>query len=163
MDYFELFGLPKKPAVDGSGLAKKYFELQRMHHPDFHTGASELEKEDALEKTAAINRGFNIFQDEEKTLEYFLQSIGLVTADEKFDLPPDFLMDMMEINEAVETEDREVVLKQATAYETTLRNEVQPVLNSFDPSTTNDTSLQQLKTYHYKKKYLKRILDRLRD
>jgi molecular chaperone HscB len=163
MDYFELFELAKGPVVDRSQLARKYFELQRLNHPDFFTNATEAEKEDALEKTAAINKAFNIFQSEDKTLEYFLQSIGLVTTDEKFDLPPDFLMDMMEINESLESDETIDILDRTAAYEAVLRNEIQPVIDLYASGTTSAESLLKLKAYHYKKKYLKRILDRLGD
>ena len=75
MNYFELFGLPQAPSVDRSLLARKYFELQKEYHPDFFTQAADFDKEHALEKSAAINKAFNTFQNEENTIEYFLQTI----------------------------------------------------------------------------------------
>ena len=38
-DYFAVFGLPRKLAVDGEALQRRFYELSRQHHPDFHQGA----------------------------------------------------------------------------------------------------------------------------
>lgn len=163
MNYFELFGLPQAPAVDKSLLAKKYFELQKAFHPDFFTQASETEKEQALEQSAAINKAFNIFQSQEKTIEYFLQTTGLIETDEKYSLPPAFLMEMMEINEALTEGSEADVIQQVEAYEAELGEEIRPIIENYQPAVTAEGSLLKLKEYYYKKKYLKRILDRLDD
>ena len=163
MNYFELFGLPQAPSVNRSLLAKKYIELQKENHPDFFTQGTEVEKEDALEQSAAINKAFNIFQHEEKTIEYFLQTIGLVEADEKYNLPPGFLLEMMEINEALTEEDEESIVKRVNDLETALFEEIRPVIINYNAATTKEVDLLKLKEYYYKKKYLKRILDRLGD
>lgn len=163
MNYFELFGLPVAPAIDKSMLPKKYFELQKQYHPDFYTQGSETEKEDALEQSAAINKAFKIFQQEQKTIEYFLETIGLIVPNEKFKLPPDFLMEMMEINEAITEEPKDAVIKKVGAYETELWENVKPVVINYEAGKTEQAGLLRLKEYYYKKKYLERILDRLSD
>ncbi len=163
MNYFELFGLSKAPSIDRSLLAKKYFELQKASHPDFFTQATEAEKELAEEQSASINKAFNIFQNEERTIEYFLQIVGLIESDEKYNLPPDFLMEMMELNEALTEEGVESVLKKVDQHEHDLFNKISPVIEQYDPAKTTQEDLLKLKEYYYKKKYLKRILDRLGD
>jgi len=163
MNYFELFGLPQAPSVDRTLLAKKYFELQKENHPDFFTRATETEKEEALEQSASINKAFNIFQNPEKTIEYFLQTVGMVETDEKYALPPDFLMEMMEINEVLTEESAEAVTSRVEAYENELWEEIKPVIEGYSKSKTRQEELEKLKAYNYKKKYLKRILDRLDD
>ena len=163
MNYFGLFGLPQAPSVDRSLLAKKYFELQKEHHPDFFTQAMDTEKEDALEQSAHINKAFNIFQNKEKTIEYFLQTVGLIEADEKYNLPPDFLMEMMDINEALTEESEDIVTKRVESYESELWEDIKLVIENYQADATNESSLLKLKEYYYKKKYLKRILDRLGD
>jgi molecular chaperone HscB len=160
MNYFELFGLVPAPVVDKSLLARKYFELQKQSHPDFFTAAAEEERALALEQSAAINKAFGIFQDEQKTLGYFLEEIGVIKPEEKYSLPAEFLMEMMEMNE--EPDPR----KAASAvidYEHTLDEKFRQVIRQFSASTVKEPELLQLKEYYYKKKYLKRILDRLVD
>lgn len=163
MNYFELFEFPVAPVVDRSSVSKKYFALQKKTHPDFFTQASESEKEEVLKLSADINKAFGIFSDPQKTIEYFLQVKGLIEADEKYNLPPDFLMEMMELNESMMEEGEEATAAKVEAYESQLFEEIAPLLNSYNAKETPADALLKLKAYYYKKKYLNRILDRLSD
>ena len=98
-----------------------------------------------------------------QTIEYFLQTVGLIEADEKYNLPPDFLMEMMEINEALTEESEDIVTKRVESYESELWEDIKPIIENYQADTTKGSSLLKLKEYYYKKKYLKRILDRLGD
>jgi molecular chaperone HscB len=161
MNYYELFELPIAPIVDKSGISKKYFELQKKFHPDFYTNETEEDKENALAQSAAINKGFTIFSNKEKTLEYFLQLKGIIATDEKYNLPPDFLMEMMELNEGFD-EEADIAAKIASS-EQELLQEIEPLLSTENAALLTENDLQKLKAYYYKKKYLKRILERLDD
>jgi len=162
MNYFELFGIEPTPIIDKSKLAEKYFELQKQNHPDFFSQASETEKEDALELSAIINKAFTTFKSEEKTVEYFLEYKGLITAEEKYQLPTDFLMEMMELNETLDEKDGVVIAAEIAEANKVISAEIRPILEN---STLYDdaSSLEKLKEWYYKKKYLQRILDRLGD
>ena len=162
MNYYELFNLPVTPVSDKAYISKKYIELQKKFHPDFFTNENEADKENALEQSAAINKAYNIFSNKEKTLEYFLQQKGIITADEKYSLPPDFLMEMMELNEALDEDDVNTEEK-INAFENELNNDISQLISEENNITLNEGDLQKLKEYYYKKKYLKRILDRLDD
>ncbi len=162
MNYYELFELPEKPIADKTYVSKKYIALQKKFHPDFFTNENEADKENALEQSAAINKGFNIFTNEEKTIEYFLQQKGFITTDEKYSLPPDFLMEMMELNEAIDEKDINALTK-INEFEKELDTEIAGILSAESGAELNDNALETLKAYYYKKKYLKRILDRLDD
>ena len=162
MNYFELFKLPIAPTVDKSMLPKTYFELQKKYHPDFFSDAGEDEKEEVLQQSANINKAFKIFQQSEKTLEYFLQLTGIITTDEKYELSPGFLMEMMDINESL-AEDADLATKEVAAYNDRLWDEIEPTINNYGKVSATEAELQKLKAYYYKKKYLNRILDRLAD
>lgn len=161
MNYFDLFGFTLAPVIDKTQVAKKYFELQKKYHPDFYTQATEAEKEEALEISAQINKGFKIFKDEDQTLEYFLLQTGTIVTDEKFSLPPDFLMEMMDINEAIGEIENEEVKKQINNFIETLNTPVEELLKKENLIEPTAEELEKLKIYYYKKKYLHRILDRL--
>ena len=161
MNYYELFGLKEAPAVDRSAVAKMYIKLQKKYHPDFFTNENEADKEFALEQSAAINKGYKIFTNKDNTIEYFLKLKGTIIADEKFNLPPDFLMEMMELNEGFD--ENPEIEKDVKHFENDLEKHIAVLL---EPQTNNnftEAQLQDLKLYYYKKKYLKRILDRLDD
>ena len=161
MNYYELFGLEEAPTVDKKNISKKYIELQKKFHPDFYTNENEADKEFAMEQSAAINKGYKIFTDKDNTIEYFLKLKGTITADEKFNLPPDFLIEMMEMNEGFD--DNKEIEKEIEEFENDLEKQIAPLIDSKNTIELNGTHLQDLKTYYYKKKYLKRILDRLAD
>jgi len=162
MNYFELFDLPVAPRIDKTLLAEKYFGLQKQSHPDFFTQASEAEQEGSLQQSAGINKAFGIFQSADKTIEYFLQINGAIVPDEKYTLPPDFLMEMMELNETLNEKDGVTIAEEMANIEKPLLEEVEPIL-SRPAGNYSPAEMEQLKAYYYKKKYLRRILDRLGD
>jgi len=163
MNYFELFGLPISLKVDTSSLAKKYFELQREFHPDFYTQSDETEQQDALEKSAEINKGLNILKNPDSTIQYVLQLKNLLTENEKYELPPEFLMDMMDLNEKLLEQDPDSFSKEVVQLEESLQNEVKEIIEQYDNKSISEESLQKLKEFYFKKKYLQRILDRIAD
>ncbi len=161
MNYYELFDMPLKAVADKTYVSKKYIALQKKYHPDFYTNENEADKEFAMEQSAAINKGYKIFTNKDNTIEYFLKLKGIITPDEKFNLPTDFLMEMMELNEGFD--DNKNIEKEIQQFEDELVKQISTLIESKNTSELNETQLQDLKIYYYKKKYLKRILDRLHD
>ncbi len=162
MNYFELFEIPAGPSVDKAIVSRNYLQLQKKYHPDFYTGAGEMEQEDALQLSADINKAYKIFQHPDKTIEYFLKYSGLMEGEEKYQLPNDFLMEMMEINEML-MEDPEQSKKEILSIENKLNSEIKNINDNYWIGVTDGQSLQHLKLIYFKKKYLQRILDRLAD
>lgn len=162
MDYFELFGYKPAPVVDKASTAKKYFELQKKYHPDFYTQADDAEKEQAMLYSAAINKALNIFKSEDKTLEYFLKWKGCITDGEKYNLPPHFLMEVMEMNESIDEQEPDAARELLQKMQGQLMDEVKPILQD-ELQWEQPDALYRLKEWYYKKKYLQRILDRLAD
>ena len=159
MNYFELFDLPVSFTVDKSTLAKKYFELQKKYHPDFYTQADEAEQEDVLEKSSAINKALKILQNKESTIKYVLQLKGLLEEEEKYQLPPDFLMEVMELNENLSDDSTTAI----AVFENDIYVGVKQIIEQYDDALITTASLLKVKEYYFKKKYLQRILDRLDD
>lgn len=156
MNYFELFELPVSLKIDQGKLAQKYFELQKKYHPDFFTQATEHEQEEALEISSQLNKALKVFKKKEETIKYVLQLKGLLEEEEKYQLPPAFLMEMMELNEEL-NEDSPA---QVAAIEQDIYTDVQPIVDNYNDETATTAHLLKLKEYYYKKKYLQRILDR---
>ena len=164
MNYFELFEIPVSFIVDQSKLSAQYFALQKKYHPDFFTNASAEEQEEVLEKSSMINKGFKILKNPDSTIKYVLETKNLLQEEEKYELPPDFLMEMMELNEGLMDDD--ILSKEETEtkifqLQKTLYDEVQNIIEDYNDERTTDAQLLQVKDYYYKKKYLMRILERL--
>lgn len=159
MNYFELFDIPVSLTIDKTKLAKKYFELQKKYHPDFFTQNNEAEQDEALEKSSAINKALKIFQNKDSTIKYVLQLKGLLEEEEKYQLPPDFLMEVMELNEQLSADSATAI----EVFEKEIYSEVSSIIDGYDDTSTTTTDLLKVKEYYFKKKYLLRILERLDD
>jgi molecular chaperone HscB len=157
MNYFELFGIPVQFMIDKAHLARRYFELQKKYHPDFFAQATEYEQAEALENSSMVNKALKIFRNPDETIKYVLQLKGLLEEEEKYQLPPAFLMEMMELNEGL----GENSAAEIEALEKSLYAEVSMIIEKYDDSTTGTPELLKVKEYYYKKKYLQRILDRI--
>ena len=168
MNYFELFEIPVQLMVDRSSLQKKFIELSRKYHPDyFATQASEKQAE-VLEISASLNKAWKTFQNPDETIKYVLQSKGLLEEEEKFQLPPDFLMEMMEINEQLmEAKMDEEPVKMAhlssviSQLSTEIYEPVKEIVEHYKEGVTTEKELLQVKEYYFKKKYLNRIRQQL--
>jgi len=157
MNYFELFELPVSFKTDKSQLARKYFELQKKYHPDFFAKGTEHEQEQALEISSQLNKALKILKDQDQTIKYVLQLKGLLEEEEKYQLPPAFLMEMMELNEELSDNSAQ----QVQELEEQLYKEVSPIIENYDDASASNADLLKLKEYYFRKKYLQRILDRL--
>ena len=166
MNYFEIFGIPIQLKVDKNELPKKYFELSKKFHPDFYVNATPSEQNRALEITANLNKAFKTFQNPHDTIKYVLQLKGLLEEEEKYQLPPDFLMEVLEINEKLmdASDSDEIKLDLQLAIDNLQSEIYEPVkktVEHYQDGVTTEKELLQVKEYYYKKKYLHRIQQQL--
>lgn len=103
-DYFAVFGLPRKLTVDGDELQRRFYELSRRHHPDFHQGASVAAQREALATSALVNRAYRALRDPIARVEYLvaLESGAQGGSAAETPRPPmDLLEEMMEVQEGL--------------------------------------------------------------
>ena len=169
MDYFKLFEMPPSLQPDEKTVKKMFYELSRKYHPDFHTNASETEQQQALEQSSQVNKAYKIFQNKEETIRYVLKEKGLLVEEEKYELAPSFLMEMLELNEQLmeaKTEDdaaaKKAVHEQIKNLEIEIYEPVKNIVEHYKEGVTTEEELLQIKDYYYKKKYLSRILAGMR-
>ena len=167
MNYFELYEIPVSFRPDQAQVKKQYYALSRKYHPDFFGGTDAAQQQEVLEKSAQVNQAYKVFQSEEATIKYILQLHGLIEEEEKFQLPPDFLMEVMELNEQVMELDKEDAAARAaleTAIQTLQNNIYEPVeaiMANYQEGADTEKELLQVKNYYYQKKYLDRIVQGL--
>lgn len=101
-NYFELFGMPVGFIVDGSELAARYRELQKVVHPDRFAAAGEASQRLSLQSATLVNEAYATLKAPLKRAEYLLSLKGI-----ELDAPqntlddPAFLMQQMELREAL--------------------------------------------------------------
>lgn len=166
MNFFELFGFEEAFIVDKNEVKKKYFALSKKYHPDFIIDGTEEEKQTALEMSSIINKAYKTFLNEDELMAYLLKQKNVLIEDEKYDLPKDFLMEMMELNESLMDAKLENNLNkvndfkhQINHFEAELKKSIEDVLNLGTIANTSIEDLKRVKDFYFKKKYLKRILD----
>ena len=166
MNYFELFEIPVQLKVDKAALPKKYFELSRKYHPDYFVNENAEARADVLEKSAMLNKALKTFQQPDETIKYVLQLKELLKEEEKYELPPDFLMEVLEINEELMEMGSDKTLLpnlelRIEQLEEEIYESVKEIVEHYQESVTTKKELLQVKEYYYKKKYLHRIRQQL--
>jgi molecular chaperone HscB len=165
MDYFELFEFPVALQVDKKAVRQKYLELSRRFHPDHNASGDEAEQDSVLEKSANLNKAYKTLTNDDGLIAYVLRQKGLLEDDEKYMLPPAFLMEMMELNEAVEDATDEgskaTVLEKLKETEDEIYAPVKTIIETYREGALTEEALLPVKEYYFKKKYLHRLAQQL--
>ncbi len=99
MNHFELFGIPVSFQPDPLVLKKKFDELSRQYQHGFEAGPANEEQAEAKEKSAYLNKAYEILQDQDLTINYVLKLKHLLPEGEKYEPDPQFLLEVMDLNE----------------------------------------------------------------
>src|SRR5262245_24823876 len=73
MYHFEVFGLPRRLAIDAAELQRKFYELSRQSHPDFHQSAPPERQAEILEASARLNAAYRALRDPIARIEYLVR------------------------------------------------------------------------------------------
>jgi molecular chaperone HscB len=167
MNYFEFYGLPESFDMDEAALKKQFYALSKKYHPDFYANEDEAKQQEILELSTINNKAYNVLSNPNKRMEYMLQQHNLLAEGDKYQLAPDFLMEMMEINEALmEVEDAEqlnAIKSQITDTEAELNTQLLLLTGSYRDSDDKNKQkvLESIRDIYYRQKYLLRIKDTL--
>lgn len=169
VNYFELYDLPVSFHPDQGKVKAKFYELSRTYHPDRFTLADGDKQAEALQMSSANNQAYKTLKDPYTTMAYVLKLHNVLEDEEKYALPPAFLMEMMDLNETLS--DYEMDPGQTTLYETAAQmladnlsgweTQVQPLTERFDNGDHSEALLMQIKEQYFRKKYLLRIQERM--
>lgn len=163
MNYFELFDIPLNFQPDLGVVKKKFYALSRQYHPDLYSGSDETVKAAALDLSAKVNKAYQVFQRQDELIKYILQLKGLLEEEEKYSLPPHFLMEVMELNEQVMEKTQldsvamKVVLDNLNKLENSIYEPIKMALTQVELAPISEKNLLAVKAYYFKKKYLDRI------
>ncbi|UOQ96251.1 co-chaperone Hsc20 [Hymenobacter sp. 5317J-9] len=169
-DYFAFYGIPESFRPDEAALKRRYYAKSRETHPDFHATSSPENQAEMLRQSTLNTDAYRTLADPDQRMAYLLRHHGLLEEGKQEQLPPDFLMDMMDLNEQLmelEMEpDPATHTKAATevqALTETLDAGIEPVLAGYEqlPADHRPAALQQIRTYYLKKRYLLRIQQQL--
>ena len=171
MNYFAFYDLPEGFLLDEAALKSKYYQLSRELHPDFHAQETPAAQAEALRLSTLNTDAYRTLASPDARMAYLLGQHGMLEeGSAQNQLPPDFLMEVMDLNEQLmelETEpDPEATTKlnaEVTALADTLDAGIRPVLAGYPalPPDHRPAALAQVRTYYLKKRYLLRLRQQL--
>jgi molecular chaperone HscB len=166
MNYFQFYDIPLSFNPDQTLVKKKFYELSKTYHPDFYINESEEKQQEILEKSTLNNKAYQTLSNSAKLLPYLLSLQGVLLEGEKYNLPQSFLMEMMEVNEALmelefdaDEEGIEKAITDVELMEKSLENELSRAITQYENEAEEgkNTVLDLIKDIYYRKKYLLRI------
>lgn len=162
MNYFELYAIPVSLQPDQVQVKAQFYALSRKYHPDFYGQGTEEEQAEALELASQVNLAYKTLQNPDKLIKYVLRLKGLLEEEEKYTLSPDFLMEMMDLNEmameASDPEAKEAVKQSVQTIQKEIYEPVETIIAHYQDGITTEKELLQVKEYYFRKKYLDRVV-----
>ena len=103
-NHFELFGLAPAFALDAGALERSYRGIQSEVHPDRFAHAGDAERRASLQWTTRVNEAYRTLKDPVQRAKHILELHGVDVAFEtNTQMPAGFLMQQLELREALET------------------------------------------------------------
>jgi len=162
MNHFELYNLPISFTPNPDTVKERFYVLSRKYHPDFYSQGSDEEQVEALEKSSLVNMAYKVFTNPDETIKYVLKLKGLLEEEEKYQLSPDFLMEVMDLNEQAldvsEQADVDRLTETIHNFQKQIYEPVETVITHYQDGITTEKELLQVKEYYYRKKYLDKLL-----
>jgi molecular chaperone HscB len=101
--HFELFGLAPTFSIESEALERSYREIQSKVHPDRFAHAGDAERRASLQWTTRVNEAFQVLKNPVARAKHLLELHGVDVAFEtNTAMPPEFLMQQMELRETLE-------------------------------------------------------------
>jgi molecular chaperone HscB len=102
-NHFDLFGLSPIYSIEGEALERSYREIQSKVHPDRYAHAGDAERRASLQWTTRVNEAYRTLKDPVQRAKHLLELHGVDVAFEtNTAMPPEFLMQQMELRESLE-------------------------------------------------------------
>ncbi len=166
MNYFELYDLPITFNPDQALVKQRFYMLSKKYHPDFHINEDQQKQDEVLALSTLNNKAFQVLKDPQKCLYYILQLKNQLAEEDNYPLPQQFLMEMMDVNEALmdlefepDAAKIEVIKNQVMVLKQNLANELDRLTASYDLVSSADEKsvLVAIKDVYFRNKYIIRI------
>ncbi|HVS91525.1 MAG TPA: Fe-S protein assembly co-chaperone HscB [Mucilaginibacter sp.] len=167
INFFEFYAIPESFNPDTAFLKKKFYELSKQYHPDFYANESEDKQQEILELSTINNKAWQVLSDPAKRLEYILRQHELLVDGAKPQLPSDFLMEMMDINERLMEVDNPEKLadinNEVMAIDDDISAQLKELTSGYETldDKAKESRLNEVLGLYYRQKYLLRIKESL--
>jgi len=167
-NYFEFYELEPSFLLNEGALKRLFYQKSKEYHPDFYTLESEEKQAEILGLSTLNNKAYKTLSDFHKRMHHLLDLHGQIAEEGKAKLPQDFLMEMMDVNEAImelqfdpDVAAKEKVVSDIATFKNQDRGAIQSLLNNYDFHQPIESDLVQIRDYYFKHKYLLRLEENL--
>jgi molecular chaperone HscB len=169
MNYFQFYEISERFQLDTSVVRTIFLKNSRRFHPDFHTQESDERQNEILELSTKNNEAFQTLSDPILRMAHILKNHGFLGDETKNRaLSPDFLMEMMEINENLmelefdfDQKSFEKTKNQIDDFKKNMDAEIAEILENWTPETSKTSDLEAVENYFLKNKYFLRIFEKV--
>ncbi|KAG5883074.1 hypothetical protein JTB14_031185 [Gonioctena quinquepunctata] len=159
-NYFKLFQIEEQFNIDEKFLKNKFRNLQNLIHPDKFSKRTHEEQTISEEYSSLINKAHSDLQSPLKRAEHLLKLKGQTISENQTVDDPEFLMEVMTLNE--EVEDAEGNIKKMKMLNEKNKMQVEKLLKNIDDSFRN-SDIENAKKYIIILKYYSSISNRINE
>lgn len=166
-DYFAIFGIEKKLALDVEDLQRRFYDNSRAWHPDRHARAGAEQLAYAEEASATLNDAWRALRDPVTRAEYVLKAEGFNLGEQRGrDVPPELLEEVFALNMALEearegdAQAKDDVVASLAKFEGLLREidaERDRIFQAYDANPNRET-LAGLRALLNRRKYIQNLV-----
>ncbi|KXJ21179.1 iron-sulfur cluster co-chaperone protein HscB [Exaiptasia diaphana] len=150
VSYFEIMDSPETFLVDIPQLQKMYRDLQFRLHPDRFSKCTPEEQNLSALHSSIINKAYNTLLKPLSRGKYLLKQHGISVEQTDTLSSPEFLMEIMEINESLEDAKNLEDIKQIETWNTAKINEcTQELANLFENGNYSDAKDKLIQLRYY--------------
>jgi molecular chaperone HscB len=159
-NYYSFYELELSLNLDEKELRQKFLSISKAYHPDYFANDPNKQIE-ALKISSYNNEAYSILKDLESRIGYYLKLKNLLSDNTSNSLPTNFLMEMMEFNEALADAkmDEDISnlneLKQQIA---TMKSECINKIQTLASQALNDSAERSIAEQYLQLKYFNNLL-----
>lgn len=168
MNYFEFFELKPAFFIDEDALKIKFYANSKKYHPDFYTMESAEKQAEVMQLAVSNNKAYKVLNNFESRLKYILDLEECLGEEGSNKLPQSFLMEMMDFNEKImelqfdfDKETYESCKNELEELKVNFLAEAQSDLDNYQYKKASSKSLENIKLFYLKNRYLLRIQESL--
>lgn len=161
-NHFQLFGLPLQYRIDGAELDRQFHRLQAQVHPDKFTHLPEFEQRASLQWATRVNEAYQTLRSPLGRARYLLKINGVDTQEEtNTSMPLDFLMEQMELREAISAARVASDVDQLVQIESQLKQDMSVLRGQLEVTIDDERNYVQAAESVRKLKFLEKLVEEL--
>lgn len=152
-DPFTVFGLPRSLDLDERALESRYLRLSRECHPDLHRAKETGDCIAVLQRSAEINDAWRILRDPWQRARALLELLSPGALERNKKLDPAFLVEALELAEAVAFADPDAAARLRERLRTTIAADYEALRAALERGDA-DAAARRFHASHYHQKAL---------